>query len=67
MSENVTAVPPNEWLRAARQWLHRPVAVALVLEIDHETRKIVSWRTETLEDIAAIVEGLEVISNSQED
>ena len=67
MSDKATVIPPDEWLHAARQWLHRPVAVALVLEIDHETRKIVSWRTETLEDIAAIVEGLEVISNSQED
>ena len=67
MSENAATARPDEWLRAARQWLRRPVSVALILEIDQKTREVVSWQTGTLEDVAAIVEGLEKILTSQED
>jgi len=66
MSENATT-RPDEWLRVARQWLRRPVSVALILEIDRKTREVVSWQTGTLEDVAAIVEGLEEIFTPQED
>jgi len=58
----------HEWAQAVRQWLRRPVVMALVLEVDSQTREVVGWRTETLENVAALVDGLEVLNpNHQEE
>ncbi len=58
----------QEWVQVARQWLNRPVTMALVLEIDSRTREVLAWRTETLENVAALVDGLKAVNpNHQED
>jgi len=63
-----TTKPRDDWQGVMQHWLRRPPVVALVLEVDRQTQRVISWRTERLEDVAAFVEGLEeTIPNPLED
>ncbi|HFC08855.1 MAG TPA: hypothetical protein ENJ54_03200 [Chloroflexi bacterium] len=58
----------KDWAEVARQWLNRPITLALVLEVDSRTQEVLAWRTETLENVAALVDGLKLTTpNRQED